>query len=62
MCQLEIVQNFVATEQQEKAYLKYEEEVVEFGRHPGRRDFIEFYKLWCKINKKPIDFTIEQLN
>lgn len=61
MSQLEIVRDWIRTDQQEEAFMAYEYMVYDCGRHPSKADFKAWYKLWCLNQNKLCDFLIEQI-
>lgn len=62
MDQLEIIKDWLITDQQMTCYDLYQDHVYDFGRHPSKKDFIEFYKMWCYNKKHKNDFTENQIN
>lgn len=61
MDQLDIIRDWILTDQQLKAYELYVDHVYEYGRHPSRKDFIEFYKMWVYNQKKSNDLSVTQM-
>lgn len=61
MDQLDIVREWAFTEQQKECFILYEDHVFEYGRHPSKRDFVEFYKMWLYNQKKVNDLSKMQI-